>query len=224
MLNWAVRYFPILRALRPHLSDTDRLLEIGSGTVGLGMFCPASFVGCEIKFAGEPKRPMLPVTASATNLPFEDKSFDGVVASDVLEHIPLDLRTEVIREALRVTRKVAIFGFPSGCKAAEYDLRLAAVYDRCSEPRPEWLTEHLRFQPFPTIDMFKSLGPEWMLSGFGNENVAFHNWVMEREMHRFTVLLFDALLTEIPHLVEAALQLADREPFYRQIVVVKRAC
>ncbi len=224
MLNWAARYFPILRALRPHLSETDRLLEIGSGSVGIGMFRHASFVGCEIKFPDRPKAPMLPVMASAANLPFEDRSFDAIVASDVLEHVPPELRAVVIHEALRVARKIVIFAFPSGSKASEYDLRLAAVYDRRQQPRPEWLQEHFQFQPLPTVDLFKTLGPEWTVSSFDNENVSFHNWLMEREMHRLNLLIYKILLTGVPQLMEALLRLADREPCYRKIVVATRTC
>ncbi len=45
----------------------------------------------------------------------------------------------VIREALRVARKIAIFGFPSGATAFEYDKKLAEVYDRRRLDRPVWL-------------------------------------------------------------------------------------
>ncbi len=48
MLNWAARYFPIVRVLKQHLNGTDSLLEIGSGSVGVGKFYPAAFVGCDV--------------------------------------------------------------------------------------------------------------------------------------------------------------------------------
>src|ERR1700690_3187476 len=139
MLNWAARYFPILRKLKPQLSKSDSLLEIGSGSIGIGKFYRAPFVGCEINFLLTPRPPMLPVMASATSLPFDDKSFAGVVVSDVLEHVPLDQRMTVIREAVRVARKIAIFGFPSGTTAHEYDVKLAKRYDRSPQGRPVWM-------------------------------------------------------------------------------------
>ncbi|MCU1301035.1 MAG: hypothetical protein JWQ87_1319 [Candidatus Sulfotelmatobacter sp.] len=222
MLNWAARYYPILRALKPQLSKGDSLLEIGSGSVGIGMFYRARFVGCEIKFADPPKAPMLPVVASAMNLPFEDRSFEGVVVSDVLEHVPPGLREVVIKETLRVASKIAIFGFPSGNKALEYDLKLAEIYDRSPQGRPEWLDEHLRYQPFPTAALFDELPPEWTVSSFDNENVGFHNWVMKQEMYRLGRRIFRVLLTFLPQQMESLLRRVDREPYYRKIVVAQR--
>ena len=165
---------------------------------------------------------MRAIVASAVNLPFDDRSFDGVVLSDVLEHVPPARRRVVILEALRVVRKVAVFGFPSGAKAAEYDAKLAEYYDRSREGRPEWLQEHIEYQPFPTKDLFDELPGEWIVSSFDNENVAFHNWVMRREAHRLGLYSFRILLAVAPRLMEYALRRADREPFYRKIVVVEK--
>ena len=68
MLNWAARYYPIVRILKQHgLFRDASLLEIGSGAVGIGHFRKVPFVGCDIAFAFEPAWPMTPVTASATD-------------------------------------------------------------------------------------------------------------------------------------------------------------
>lgn len=222
MLNWAARYFPILRVLKQQLDERDSLLEIGSGSVGIGKFYGAPFVGCDVNFSFPPKMPMMPIVGTATALPFGDQSFDAVVASDVLEHVPPDQRLFVVQEALRVVRKVAVFGFPSGSVAAEYDRKLAEAYDRDTQDRPAWLQEHMRYQPFPTEGLFKELEPEWTVSSFDNENVVFHNWVMRQEMHRFGRYCFLALLKTMPRLMEYLLRRADREPCYRTIVVVRR--
>lgn len=222
MLNWAARYFPIVRALKQRLCPGDQILEIGAGPFGIGKFLRVPFVGCDLKFPSRPSAPMLPVAASATQLPFRDRSFDAVILSDVLEHIPPVHRMCVVREGLRVARKVAVFGFPSGVKAFEYDLKLAQAYERGGYPRPDWLEEHMRYQPFPTKELFSELPEGWSASSFENEHVAFHNWVMKQEAHRSALYGFQLLVALAPRFTEFLLRRADRAPFYRQIVVVAR--
>ncbi len=218
MLNWAARYFPILRVLEQY--KIHSILEIGSGSVGIGKFYRAPFVGCDVSFLFQPKAPMLPVVATGTQLPFGDRAFDAVVVSDVLEHVPPSFRIDVIREALRVARKVAIFGFPSGTEAFQYDCRLAETYDSKQQARPVWLQEHMQ-HPFPAANLFDELQCQWTVTSFGNENVDFHLWVMRKEMHRGWNYLFGVLLTVMPRMVASLLRRADHEPYYRKIVVLQ---
>ena len=221
MLNWAARYFPILRELKQRLAETDSLLEIGSGSVGIGKFYHAPFVSCDINFPARPNGPMLPVVATAIALPFAERSFDAVVVSDVLEHVPPAQRMDVVREALRVARKVAVFGFPAGSLAMKCDQRLAQAYDDCGRKKPVWLQEHLQY-PYPTETLFEDVKQEWALKVRGNENLDLHYWVMRREMHPIWFRVFGAFLTLLPHTTEHILRLGDREPYYRKIVVVQR--
>ena len=221
MLNWAARYFPILRELRQQLGDEDSLLEIGSGSVGMGKFCRRRFVGCDVLFPVPPKAPMLPVVSTAAKLPFKDRCFDAVVASDVLEHVPPEHRTAVISEALRVARKIVIFGFPSGHEAFEYDQKLANLYDAEHRSIPGWLQEHM-LHPFPAETLFEVVQAGWSIKRFGNENLSFHSWMMRKERHRLWNYGFLALLGALPRFVEFMLRRADREPCYRRIIVLRR--
>jgi GT2 family glycosyltransferase/glycosyltransferase involved in cell wall biosynthesis/tetratricopeptide (TPR) repeat protein len=50
--------------------------------------------------------------SSGMNLPFLAKTFDAVVCTDVLEHVPADERPRLIEELQRVTNGVLILGFP----------------------------------------------------------------------------------------------------------------
>jgi len=221
LLNWALRYFPILRILKGRMAAGDWLLDIGSGSFGLAAFYKHRFVGCDLEFPWPPRKPMLPVRCSATKLPFDDASFPAVVASDVLEHVAPEQRLAVVREALRVTGKVAVFGFPSGSCAEECDRHFHDYLKERGIPPYGWLEEHLRY-PFPDRTLFDGLPPEWSVESFGNENVEFHLWVHRRELSRITRVLFWILLTIVPRPLEALIRLADRSPFYRMIVVVTR--
>jgi hypothetical protein len=163
---------------------------------------------------------MFPVMATAANLPFADRSFDGVIASDVLEHIPPGHRKSAIEEALRVARKLVIFGFPSGNAAFDCDRRLAEVYDRSQSSRPTWLEEHICYG-FPGEELFDDSRAKWDVRSFGNESVGFHYWMMNREMSPTWNFGFRFLMAVAPQGVEGFLKRADREPFYRRIVILR---
>ena len=221
MLNWAARYYPILRVLRANgLLHHSSLLEIGSGPIGIGRFRKVPFVGCDISFPVEPVWPMTAVTASAAQLPMKDSEFDVVVASDVLEHIPPDLRQAVIDEALRVARKLVIFGFPSGGLAWEADKALLRTYLNAKVDPPAWLTEHMD-APFPGAELFQNI-VGWKMQQFGNESIQFHSWLMKKEMSGRFVRASSIAMRAMPFLVEALLRKADRAPFYRQILVLSK--
>jgi hypothetical protein len=216
MLNWAARYYPIIRVLKAHgLFERATLLEIGSGPIGIGRFRKVPFVGCDISFPVPAEWPMTPVTASAAQLPMPDNEFDVVVASDVLEHVPPHLRARVISECLRVARQLVIFGFPSGDIAWQSDRTLLETYRKTKVPAPNWLTEHMEAM-FPGEELFADFGG-WNISQVGNENIRFHSWLMRMEMSARFVRVSSAAMRVFPKIVETLLRMADRPPCYRQI-------
>ena len=221
MLNWAARYYPIVRVLKAHgLFQDASLLEIGSGAIGIGRFRKVPFIGCDLSFAVEPVWPMTPVTASAAQLPMKDKAFDVVLASDVLEHVPPALRQTVIDETLRVARKLVIFGFPSGPQAWQSDKALRDFYLKSNRTPPEWLTEHMD-AAFPGNELFER-AEGWQIEQIGNENIGFHFWLMQREMSYRFVRACQIAMDTVPFLLEPLLRMTDRAPFYRQIFVFTR--
>lgn len=219
MLNWAARYFPILRALKQHdLLKSGTILEIGSGPFGIGTFRKVPFTGCDLSFSEKPMWPMTQLVASAADLPAADKSFDVVLASDVLEHIPPALRETVIREALRVARRLVIFGFPCGAAAHDSDKALKQFYLDRKLDVPVWLEEHMEAD-FPEPSLFRDL-PGWKVVQFGNESIRFHAWMMRRETGGLLARIVGKLVRTVPVLFEPLLRLGDGTPYYRQIFVL----
>jgi hypothetical protein len=221
MLNWAARYYPILRTLKAHnLLEEGSLLEIGSGPIGIGRYRKVPFVGCDISFPVTPEPPMVPLIASAAQLPLKDRQFDVVLASDVLEHIPVDLRPAVIQEAMRVARRLVIFGFPSGPLAWQLDRELYGCYVSANRQPPDWLAEHMD-APFPEPQLFAA-AEGWKMDWIGNESLRFHAWMMRREMSYRFVRASTAVMRTMPSLLEFLLRKADQPPCYRQIVTLSR--
>jgi Methyltransferase domain len=221
LLNRAARYFPILEEAEKCVAGEGRILEIGSGPQGIGEFYPHPFIGCDVWFTTRPRKPMFPVMCSGTQLPFADASFELVIASDVIEHVAPAQRSTLISEVLRVARRQAIFGFPSGVRAFALDRRLFAEYKARHMDPPIWLQEHMQY-PFPDDDLFRKVPEGWTVIRKGNENLRFHYWLMSKEMHRLWNYSFRCALRIMPGLVRRVLRRFDAEPSYRSIFIVVR--
>jgi hypothetical protein len=221
LLNWAARYFPILRALKQHgLLERGTILEIGSGPYGIGTYRKVPFTGCDLSFAAPAQWPMTQLEASAADLPLADRSFDVVLASDVLEHIPPGLREQVIRETLRVGRRLVIFAFPCGTAAHDADRALKEVYLRRRLEVPSWLEEHMEAD-FPKPSLFQNIAG-WKIDQFSNESLGFHRWMMHSEMNAQFIRVTSRLVRHAPRVMEILLRAMDGEPSYRQIFVLSR--
>lgn len=127
----------IIRSLG--LTGDEKILEIGSGLGLLGeqikkrIGANTFYVGIDLAFnplAKSKEKRILPVQANAIKLPFSNESFDVVISTDVLEHIP-DAETAVkeIRRVLKLGGKAFI------------------VIADPSEPRFEKVVDHIRRSP-----------------------------------------------------------------------------
>ncbi len=163
---------------------------------------------------------MKAVIGSAADLPFRDKEFEVVVASDVLEHVPPDLRKTVVNECLRVAQKLVIFGYPCGQLAWESDKALLQTYlDRKLAP-PDWLSEHMD-APFPEADLMREISG-WEVQQQANESIGFHTWLMKREISPTFNRFSSRIMRVAPGVTEFLLKKADRNPSYRQIFTLIR--
>ncbi len=138
MINQALRYQPVVRLLRA--ASPDRVLEVGSGPEGLAMFWRGPVLGVDVHFKRRPIHPS--IAASATALPFADRTWPVVLSCDMLEHVPPTARPQAVAEMARVTGGTLYLAFPSGFPAWQTYLRLA---DRLDKRTPGWLREHLQY-------------------------------------------------------------------------------
>ncbi len=134
------RYAALMGALGERLVPETRILEVGPGWFGLEFFLPHHFTRTgRLVQLDIVSRPLLPLPGedtrligSGVTLPAKDHAFDFVVAMDVLEHVPRDLRASFAGEVRRVTRQAAFLHMP--LESADGTYRAA----RSDEAFQEW--------------------------------------------------------------------------------------
>ena len=104
-LNWH-------RLEHSYLKDCEKILDIGCGVGDFAMMAPDRVTGLERREVTVEicrQRGVNVVVGDATDLPFEDESFDGVHSSHVIEHLHPDQAHKLLSEADRVLKKGGLF-------------------------------------------------------------------------------------------------------------------
>lgn len=241
MLNQLARYSAVVPLVEECQGAT--LLEVGSGSEGIARFAGERWAVtvCDRDFTDYgaveiPDDGLRRVEGDVTRLPFADGEFDVVVALDLLEHLPAELRPRALEELARVTRSRLIAGCPCGAKALTADRALARYYAIQPRATPPWLVEHLENgfpEPGVLVDSLSSFGAVRLVP---NERVGAHTAVSLWEGTPYLARLALRLARRLEAGIERngaaastpaqrwirALRGADREPVYRQIAILDR--
>jgi len=146
------------RLLRATCGRLARVVEVGAGSGGLlGELPGARRLACDLSLsmlvAGRGKRDWPGVVADAAGLPFGDGACDGLVAINLLEHLPEPAR--FVREAARIlsTGGRLLVVTPNGDAA-----RLLGLLERLRLKLPEGPHRFLT-----TAELGHLAGPGWRL-------------------------------------------------------------
>ncbi len=241
-VNHLVRFEPVLELI----ADTGRgggtLLDVGSGSQGIAKLLPAGWrvTACDADFEdyGAAARPSAStaerVLGDVRALPFADRSFDVVIAVDLLEHVPFGDRARAISEICRVARIRAVIACPAGEEALAGDRELATRLRARGRAVPPWLQEHLE-NGFPeTEGLAATAGRFGAVRVVGNENVAAHVRLVAAELSPVAAVILRLACRPLEYLLASrrlgGRRLAarvlrrirgdDRPPTYRAVVVV----
>lgn len=183
-LNHLMRVAPVVALVNE--CEVGDLLDVGSGSVGIRPWTGSGWrvTTLDIDFedygaatgpgAGNERA----IVGDVRDLPFSDRTFDVVVAIDLLEHVAPDDRPRALREMVRVTRRRLIVACPTGAAS------LAADADLAKRLRfvPAWIEEHLD-QGFPEAsEVAAALEPHGHLATQCHEALTAHERIVRAEL------------------------------------------
>jgi hypothetical protein len=226
MINQAMRYLLIMDILRKRISKRKvEILEVGSGSRGLGDYVRFELVGCDLRFEGKIASNLLPIIGSAEHLPFRDNSFDVVVSSDMLEHIERQKRETVVHELLRVAKEEVIIACPCGKNSEDCERKIALLCKLICRRYPDWLIDHFKKGLPSEKGILHILMSDEKVEHFcvlDNENIAIHQIVIILESIPFIGLLSNiiAKLLSVTKKGPAVIKLFNFGMSYRKIFVI----
>lgn len=216
MINWAIRYQPILKEL--DCFKPTCVLEVGSGPEGLALFWHGQVVGINPSY---PRRP-LPhaVQGSAVTLPFADSAWPLVVSCDMLEHLLPATRRDAVNEMARVCGERLLIAFPSGLAAQTCYAQLA---QQGAGPHAAWLIDHIHYglpEAAEVASWLRTAG--WSVQTSWHESVQTHQRLMRWETRRPIQALTYAMTRLVGPWLALHWPVANREPLLRALLRADR--
>lgn len=221
------RYGAIARCLRASLGPGPlRVLDVGDAAGYLGLFAgQLRLVGLDVEVQQDRLPGAVALVGDGTKLPFADGTFDAVVSSDVLEHVPQAGRNAFIGELSRVSNDLVIVAAPfdtDGVAGVEEVIRRFVLLATGS---PQAQLEEHRDRCLPSLEDARSA-----LSGHGPVVVTGNGnlWDWLELMLVKHQLLARPALRPLHDGIDALYNLslsgrAAEPPFYRHLLASRRA-
>ncbi len=140
----ALRYLPVVSAIKKEDLLNSQILEVGPGSLGITPYLKREIDGIDVDFSGPGTKLLNKIKGKADDLPFRKNSYDVVISVDILEHLEKDLREKAIYEILRVAKKLAVIVVPTGKYAEDQDRKLQKHWEKIFENENQFLQEHVR--------------------------------------------------------------------------------
>jgi len=223
----AIRYLPVVASIKKEKSKTkNRILEIGSGWLGISPYLGEEIIGLDRDFEGKSFYLLKQIKGTVLNIPFKSRSFAFVICIDVLEHLPKNQRQQALREILRVTKDKVFLGVPCGSKSYQQDKKLALNYRKIFGQPFLFFDDHLKFGLPTKAEIIQGLKLaarknqqqiSWEIKG--NENLKLREFLMNGWLTKNIFLNF--IYRKLFLFLIPLFSLFEHPPYYRQLFFVK---
>jgi len=224
----ALRYIPVVGAIKRAKLENSKILEIGPGSLGIVPYLKRQIDGIDIDFSGPQTDLLVKTRGSATELPFRKNAYDVTISVDLLEHLKQEERKKAIAEMLRVTKKLAIIVVPIGELSQNQDEELKFLWEKVFGAKNQFLSEHVENglpkadEILVTIDKAaRVLNKKVKIKSFPNLNlkvrkILMRTWITKNRLIYYLYLKGYLLLLPI-------LRLANFGNCYRRVFVIELA-
>lgn len=209
------------------LSPGDSILDVGSGPeCWLGHFLPDADISYVDPLIS-PNSNLKAIRGDVFSGELDNRQYEYIVAIDVFEHIPTELRSNFIERINSMAKKFIILAFPTSDTevAADVDQTIDQKYQEIFKNKYPWLAEHDQYglpSAKNTINMLESLG--WHCKTIGHGHAP---WL--KELLGSLICIWD-----IPEMREFCLQISEefnktlyqydfQKPHYREFIMASRA-
>lgn len=181
----ALKYAPVVSEIKKRGLTSSKILEIGSGSLGITPYLKTKIDGIGINFSGLKSDLVHKIKVNGEKLPFKANSYDVSISVDVFEHIPSLNREKSVYEMLRVTKKLAVIVVPCGEASQQQDKQLYNHWNKIFSKKNKYLEQHIK-NGLPTTDEIlvyidkskRSLGKNAQIKSYPNLNLLVRNILM----------------------------------------------
>jgi SAM-dependent methyltransferase len=203
-----------------------RVLDVGDASGYLSEFdSELRPISLDIEPVPDPLPSAIRLAGDGTSLPFADETFDAVVSSDALEHVPPGHRERFLSELLRVSRDVVVLAAPFDTPGVAGTEAMIRHFVLLATGAPQVQLDEHRDNGLPDLASTEKFltGLNFNVVTAGNGNL--HDWLtMMLIKHQIAPREALAPLGSGYDLLYNAL-FAGREqvgPFYRHVIVACR--
>lgn len=224
----ALRYLPVVAELKRLKFAKSKILEVGSGSLGITPYLREKIDGLDVDFSGPKTALVNPILGDATSIPFRKNSYDVVIAVDVLEHLNPESRFTTINQMLKVAKKLLVIVVPTGELSQKQDRDLYKLWQKIKRDDNQFLAEHTKFglpstdQILVTIDKAlrlldkKAKIRSYPILNLAVRNILMRTWITKSKLMYYLYLKGLMLLVPI-------LKYANFGNCYRTVFVIELA-